>query len=332
VRWYRTGTQPPITVGRVAQRETDVGRLLPPAEIEFSVVFAGPALASGRMPVAQLAPALLALGEIFQDANSRVNVGELNVELQFRAAERGSFEALLILGQVAPGSGVTSLLAGTGATALANLLTFINGGSGLFHYLMFRRGKQEVSEVSDPATPGLVRVEFVDGTTFTAQTAAIDMAKDVRILREVRDLTAPLNRPGVEQIRIEITDSGIPNLSITREDAEDLAAIPEGTDLPNVANVVLDLEVVGPIVTDDNYQWRFTLGGEQITARMRDSRFQSEAAAGVESFTGGDVLRCMVQINQVQNRNGKVSTRYEIVQVLEHRQNGRLFNPKPPAG
>lgn len=43
------------------------------AESAFTVTYDGPALATGRIPVRDLAPALLALGELFLDASSLVN-------------------------------------------------------------------------------------------------------------------------------------------------------------------------------------------------------------------------------------------------------------------
>lgn len=297
------------------------------SELEFSVVFNGPALRSGRMPVTQLAPALLALGEIFQDANARINPGQASVELDFQAVRPGSFHTLLVLSQVAAGGQAPSLLAGTPATSLANLLTFITSGSGLFHFLRDRRNKQESGQTPVPNKPGLVRVEYADGTYFAAQTAAVDMARDLRIIREVRDVISPLGRTGVDEFRMEISDPNIPDLVISADDADEMAQLPADSDLPNAATLTLDLEVISPVLTDDSYQWRFSDGIHPFTAPMRDPRFQRDVAAGIEPFTGGDVLRCLVQLNQVQTPTGRVQARYEILQVLEHRRHGRLFVP-----
>ena len=43
------------------------------AEIEFHIAYDGPALVDGRMDVRDLAPALIALGELFQEANGMIN-------------------------------------------------------------------------------------------------------------------------------------------------------------------------------------------------------------------------------------------------------------------
>ena len=59
------------------------------AEVDFAVEYDGPALQAGRMPVRDLAPALLALGEIFTDA-SRVFYPEREpVALNIEATREG---------------------------------------------------------------------------------------------------------------------------------------------------------------------------------------------------------------------------------------------------
>ena len=126
---------------------------------------------------------------------------------------------------------------------------------------------------------------------------------------------------------MEISDPDIPDLVISADDADEMAQLPPDSDLPNAATLTLDLEVISPVLTDDSYQWRFSDGIHPFTAPMRDPRFQQDVAAGIEPFTGGDVLRCLVQLNQVQTPTGRVQARYEILQVLEHRRHGRLFVP-----
>ncbi|MGH7641171.1 MAG: hypothetical protein ACREOL_09755, partial [Candidatus Dormibacteria bacterium] len=80
---------------------------------EFVLTFEGPALESHRMAVAELAPALLALGDLFHEANEVLNPGSPRVSLEIRAFDRGSFEIGLSLGQ--PGGvaeGLVRLLTG----------------------------------------------------------------------------------------------------------------------------------------------------------------------------------------------------------------------------
>jgi hypothetical protein len=61
----------------------------------FRVAFNGPAFEGGEIDVNNLAPALLALGEVVQRANEVLNKDRAHARLKLRAAEKGCFEAFL---------------------------------------------------------------------------------------------------------------------------------------------------------------------------------------------------------------------------------------------
>lgn len=97
------------------------------ATYTFTLAYDGEALADHRMPVRELAPALLALGEAFDRANALVNEDRAQVSLDVRATEAGSFDIDLILTVLA--TGAVPLLSGPGITAVLNLkeILFDNG-------------------------------------------------------------------------------------------------------------------------------------------------------------------------------------------------------------
>jgi hypothetical protein len=73
-------------------------------EVEFSVSYDGDALAQNTMDVRDLAPALLALGQSFERANSLFNGDRASVSLRIRANKPGSFEVVLFLQQLFEGA------------------------------------------------------------------------------------------------------------------------------------------------------------------------------------------------------------------------------------
>ena len=64
---------------------------------EFVLTYDGEALQAHRMAVADLAPALLALGEIFHEANEASDPNAPRVSLEIRAFDSGSFDVTLSL-------------------------------------------------------------------------------------------------------------------------------------------------------------------------------------------------------------------------------------------
>lgn len=67
------------------------------AETEFGVRYDGTALATGTMPVRDLAPALLALGDLFSEESLLLHPEREPVALNIKATNEGSFVVKLLL-------------------------------------------------------------------------------------------------------------------------------------------------------------------------------------------------------------------------------------------
>ena len=63
----------------------------------FRIGFDGPSVDNGEIDVAGLAPSLLALGDPFEAANSRVEQRSQRGEAKIKMSEKGNFIALLSL-------------------------------------------------------------------------------------------------------------------------------------------------------------------------------------------------------------------------------------------
>src|SRR5687768_10202912 len=101
------------------------------AETSFSVAYDGPALADGTMPVRDLAPALLALGNVFASASKVLYPDQEPVALSIKATNDGSFLVRLILEWKEELDGVVDFFTSEGVTALVNLKSLVIGGGSI---------------------------------------------------------------------------------------------------------------------------------------------------------------------------------------------------------
>ena len=124
------------------------------SDANFSLIFEGPAVENGEIDVQDLAPSLMALGELLQAANAELNGERARVAVKLRATRKGSFEVDLSVVQSLAAQAVTLLdaLAGhkdgiAAANELADVILKVGGtvvgtGGGLLALLKWLRGRK----------------------------------------------------------------------------------------------------------------------------------------------------------------------------------------------
>lgn len=91
----------------------------PMSRADFTLTYDGPALASHEMDVRDLAPAMLAVGELFDAINMLLNGEAATVKVNVRAHEPGCFSVVFDIVQ-SWRDGAMSLLTGDFVTAALN--------------------------------------------------------------------------------------------------------------------------------------------------------------------------------------------------------------------
>ncbi len=292
---------------------------------EFSVVFEGSPFENGEIDVNDLAPALLALGNVVQSANSVLNGDRADARLKMRATQKGSFDAVLNLDV----SWVADLLdvvnahpdRMVAADKLADLLMKsgkIVGGTaiGLFAVLRILKGKK----------PDQLQ-ETDKGTEITINQTTILVEPETLRLLEDRNTREAVQKFGNEALNIK----GLTHLRIGRCDGSEMllnpsdapAFIMPSPDEEEPEEVVSRRDVWLKIVTSqfkDGYKWRFTDGGERpFTADMEDHVFLNDVLNGDTTLSANDTLHCTVREEQEMRSTGLQKTIF-VEKVIEHRQ------------
>lgn len=298
------------------------------AETEFGIEYRGPALADGRMPVRDLAPALLALGELFTEAATVVYPTRPPVSLDIKATEKGSFVVDLILSGGDAWETMVDLLDSEDINALVNLKELIVGGgvvgTGLFVLLKKLRGSAVVEE--EPAeNDGQVRLTTEDGTILTVPAEVAKLQRRTTIRRKVREVVQPLGKDGIDEVHVRTEQQEI----VLEKDELPAFEIPETVEESPLGETEATLLVeIAAIAFTEGHKWKLTDGDANFFARIADEGFISRIDAG-EPFRKGDRLRVVLRIEQAA-RGDELHTEREVIRVIEHIPAGEQLTLAPP--
>jgi hypothetical protein len=296
------------------------------AETAFAVTYDGPALADGRMPVRDLAPALLALGDLFTEASIVGRPDRQPPALEVKATEEGSFIVQLIL-QADGWDRVRDLLTSDTAQALAELRDWIIGGTtgatGLFALIKWLRGRHVKSQQS--VAPGQVRLILDDETTIEVPTPVATLQQNIEVRKKARQVVEPLTRPGVERLEFRTERELTVRIDVTEVDAYEVS---EEEELLGEQEVELVLEIASVAFTEGN-KWRFADGENTFFATIEDPSFLERVELGIEAFRKGDMLRCRMRIVQ-SRRDGHLQIERQVMRVIEHLPRGEQMQLEEP--
>lgn len=282
------------------------------AKTAFGVTYDGPALVDGRMPVRELAPALLALGELFSEASAIAYPERPPVALDIKATQEGSFDVQLIL--EGPWDELVDMFSSDPVTAIINLKELIVGsGIGLFWIIKKLRGRRVVDEQPAPE-PGHTRITLDDGTTIDVPAGTAALYRSTQARQHARQVVAPLERDGVDIVEFrEARDVTI------RIETDDLPAFdPPAAEAEPLGEDELTMVVsIAAVAFKEKNKWRVSDGMGTVWATMEDEEFLSRVDRGLEAFRKGDMLRCRVRMTQSRDDEG-LHTEFTILEVLEH--------------
>lgn len=293
-------------------------------DMKFRVVYDGPALQEHRMDVRDLAPALLAFGELLEEANHTLNGEKSRLSVSVNASfKAGSFGIDLSVGTAL--QNILNLFSGnmaSGANNLLGLLGFCSGSAvGLVQLIKWLKGRK-ISRVEVLQT-GNVRV-FVDHDSEEVDRRVIELFQNYKLRKALEAaVSKPLETDGIEDVGITL-DEGKTFIHIPKQERAFFVA-PMLED-EQISDTYIDktLQLVSVSFKEDN-KWRFTDGASTFYATVTDQSFLDAVNNSEKVFTKGDVLSVRLHIQQWL-AGEELKTDYTVEQVLEHRSGARQIN------
>ena len=297
-------------------------------EAQFQIIYDGDALASGQMDVNDLAPALLAVGDLFQEANRIFNGQRAEVSVKVSSEfKRGSFGVNLELMQ-----GLYQQIQGVllndpikTATQILDTIGIWKGAVGtagisLFALMRWLRGRRiESSTVLDN---GRVRIEInnsqITGSVIEVHPDVVKLYNDDIIRRATTAIVKPLEKPGITVL--ETRKDGTVQERITKEEALDFRASSEVEPTKEEKSLLQSereaiVEVTRPSF-ENKLKWSLSDGSSSFQADMEDKGFLEKIERKEISFTKGDLLKVKLLTKQTQITGG-LRTENVIIEVID---------------
>lgn len=293
--------------------------------IHFSVKYDGPALVSHQMDVRELAPALLALANLLEDANKTVFPDAEEVRVQVKGTfKSGSFGIDLIAIQSIAKQLVT-LFSGSEAAAAANLLAILGGlgmasktaGGGLIGLVRWLKGRKPtaIRTDSDRVVFEVETTEVLESYTVDLVTAKLYQERTVR--QSLAKVLKPLEREGVDYFAVIDASEELVTAITSDEVAAFAAAAAQADVVSDTLSERVLLQIESAAFRDGN-KWRLSDGGQAFYAEIMDAEFLSSIQTGAARFGKGDLLVADVRQVQTVTDSGLKVDRY-VVRVHEHR-------------
>jgi hypothetical protein len=282
----------------------------------FRLKYDGEALAENAIDVSDLAPALLALSDLIQEANKIANDDRGGtISLKVKATSPGSFnidiQALQTGWDVA-----ADFLTGKNVTAIDDLLELLGipgTALGLIQIYRFLRGRKP-KKVEEKSGDSVEIYNEVDESV-TINRNEYNFYLSPAMKKHLYKVLKPLEKEGIETVEFEsgtsatkVQKSEIGYFQPSTTEDEPLQETVRDT-FVNVSHVWLDNEAG---------KWKFKEGGNTTwSAVIHDQEFLKKLIKGEVSLSGADTLKVRVKQAQYRTDDG-IKSEYEILQVLEH--------------
>lgn len=309
---------------------TEEGEL---SETRLRIAFEGPDVERGDIDVRDLAPALVALGQLFQAAAKVLNGERAQTQVRLQEVNPGSFIADLSIIQ-SVGEMLRELFDFSSAhkdgieaaDGLVDLI-FKVGGPAADLFLLLKTLKGKKPEKVERSPSGDISITAADGATIIINSQVEKLYADPQVRKAAQRVAEAAEAPGIERLKLicEETSDG-PPLLIEKGEAAAFALPPSPEEPEPVGDeeriLLLQLRKVWLADEGKTNKWDFTEGDESFTAAVEDAAFLNKVATGEISFNVNDYMKARVRVRQTMTNKGLKAER-RILEVLEYKSGSR---------
>lgn len=311
-------------------------RRSPMSEERIRIAYDGPALKSGEMDVYELAPALLAIGDLCQQANRVLNGDKAQVRVAVNSDfKTGSFDAWLSVYQDVTSTAQTVFGTGTvhSAADVVHLIGFsvaaaVGPDAGkvitnLLDFLKWLKGRKvEPARVENNGQHTQISV-VGDNNTITVLTAVHELASEPKAVQAVERIVRPVEKnPGIDSFQTR-DEAGqvirtLPKDEVRELFADDMVVSDDLTYSTQDGQPVERILAVKKLWFDSKgtRKWSLTDGKASFAVVIEDHDFLARVASGEVNFNANTAMKVLLR-TQSRFDAGQLKTEYIVTKVLQ---------------
>ncbi|MEB7889781.1 hypothetical protein NGK36_10785 [Hafnia alvei] len=295
-------------------------------DMKFRIVYDGPALDTHEMDVRDLAPALLSLSDVLEEAGRSVYGKERRMSVKVNASfKAGSFGVDLIAQSTSLTNQIIDAFSGNNASAACNIISLIGFGyltskqtcKGLVQLIKWL-GPKKINRI-EPTFDGRTKI-FIDDESEIFDSQVIDLYKNKKLRRALENvITKPLERDGIDCFAVTI-DNGKSFVEVSKSESSFFKADSAEETIISESITERALQPLD-ISFREGHKWQFSDGASPFQASVSDEKFLKAIDEQSVAFAKGDLLLVDLKITQFLAEKG-IKTSYEIVTVK------KIINPQ----
>lgn len=290
------------------------------SEVDFQVVYDGPALEKGSMNARDLSASLAALDSLFESADSLLNGNKTKQELTVKGSfETGSFK-INFASKVGVLDGLKDLLSSDGAAQVVTAhdliqVVLFGGGAcyGLIRLIKWLKGKRPTKIMeNDDGTLRIYRQESYVKT----ERAVIQLYDDYRTRKALeKAILTPLEDGVITEVAFN--QPGSRDFEVVTISERDFFIAPDPNENELLEQTYTAYVSLIRVSFREGNKWSVFDGANTINVTVEDEKFLKDVDDGAARFGKGDKLKCRIRVVQFEIESS-LRTDYYIEEVLSH--------------
>lgn len=294
--------------------------------MELQLRYDGPALKGHSMDVRDLAPALLAFGELCKEANRTLNGDKAAIKVLVNADIEANCITISLQVIQSIFESAKALIKDDNVATAKELLEWIGIivppakaaiGLTLIGLLKIKRDKKIESQISIKDGTGNCQIQLQlkgNNNVINVSPQVMQLSSKKKVVKSLQGILAPVaNKNGIDSVEFEF--AGTKKVQIGKETAQEITTIPIEDDDSEPQYLVGHITIYSPVFDTKGKIWKFKYNGNVEAIDIGETSIASDILSRGKVIVG-DTFKVKMEVQEKKTEGGYKNT-YKVIEVLD---------------